>query len=177
MTWRARLIMRLDDLDRRLSARVAAAELLPLPAAHLGAHGGDLWLWALLTALAWRRLDTATRLEWSAGLLAAAGATYWIKQQTRRPRPVQATGLYGGGADFYSFPSGHASRWGVIVLWAARGGTKRLGLALLAALWTGWSRVRLGIHTLGDVCAGLALGVGVAWLLARLTGCVRALRR
>jgi membrane-associated phospholipid phosphatase len=164
-------LTRLDRLDRRLSARIAAAPLLPRRAAQIGAHAGDLWLWALVSALAWPRQDRATRLEWLAGLVAAAAATYRLKQQTRRPRPVAATGLYGGGADVYGFPSGHAARWGVILVWAARGGKNRLIPALFLALWTGWSRVRLGIHTLGDVVAGLALGValaqGMAWLSGR----------
>lgn len=163
-------LARLDHLDRRLSARIAGATMPPRCVAQIGAHVGDLWLWTLVSALAWPRQDRATRLEWVVGLLAAAAMTYRLKQQTRRPRPVAATGLYGGGADIYSFPSGHASRWGVILVWATRGGLGRLLLALLLALWTGWSRVRLGIHTLGDVLAGLVLGIGLAQGIAWLGG-------
>ena len=157
----------LDAWDRRLSAAVAA-DVRPWTrhAAQIGAHGGDIWLWTLLSLLLWPRLAPMRRWEWAAGLTGAAGITYLIKQQTRRRRPQHEQGLYGGGADVYSFPSGHASRWGVILAWTS-GGRWRIPATLLA-LWTGWSRVRLGIHTLGDVLIGYAVGVAIAHLLRRL---------
>lgn len=162
-------LARLDAWDRRVSAAVVRGPTLPHWVAQMGAHGGDLWLWALITLLAWRRMTPARRREWSLGLGAAAGITYFLKQQTRRRRPHRTQGLYGGGADVYSFPSGHASRLGVLLVWAARSGTPWFLPAVHLTLWTLWSRMRLGIHTVGDVVVGLGLGVAIARLARRIS--------
>lgn len=144
--------------------------------AGVGAHLGDSWLWVVVTGLLWRWWRTSagrsTRPLWGWAMSLAGGAalTLLIKHRVRRPRPRQERLLHGPGADLYSFPSGHAVRWGVIAGWGSRfvpfGGL----LAWPLALWTGWSRVYLGIHYVGDIVAGYVAGA----LLARL---VRGLMR
>jgi undecaprenyl-diphosphatase len=144
--------------------------------ATVGAHLGDSWLWAVVTALLWRwwqlQRGDRTRLLWgwttslATGTLLALAIKRWI----RRPRPQETFLLHGPGADRYSFPSGHAVRWGVVMMWSSRFLPHGALLAWPPALWTGWSRVHLGIHYVGDVAAGFAAGALVGWLARYLFG-------
>jgi membrane-associated phospholipid phosphatase len=153
----------------------------------IGAHLGDAWLWALIAGWELRQarrgpyaaLHASRVYAWLASLGAAAGITFIIKQFVRRPRPGAGAFLYGGGSDVYSFPSGHGLRLGVVLAWANQLWPGYRKLAWLVALWVCASRVRLGIHYLGDVAAGLALGVMVGQcfraghsFLKRQTSCV-----
>ncbi len=160
----------------------------------IGAHLGDTWLWGLVIVWEWQRARSSnnpkiakalptdaepvhqptqpsgperTRLirSWFLALLAALGINLLIKQLAKRTRPGVGTLLYGAGPDEYSFPSGHAMRMGVIVTWANTLWPGRSSLIYLLALWVCWSRVRLGIHYIGDVLVGCGLG----GLIGRLT--------
>ncbi|MCC9076201.1 phosphatase PAP2 family protein [Litorilinea aerophila] len=147
--------------------------------ARLCAHMGDGWLWGLVAWLLWRRWNTGgdsaadgvnrrwMLAAWVVNMLATAGLTLWIKHHIRRPRPGVARLMYGRGPDIHSFPSGHAARLGTISVWASSllPGWGRLAWPLAALI--GWSRVRLGIHYVGDVFAGFLLGAGLAWLFRR----------
>jgi undecaprenyl-diphosphatase len=148
----------------------------PRGIATVGAHLGDSWLWAVVTAWLWRwwqlQRSDRTRLLWgwtaslATGTLLALAAKHWI----RRSRPQETFSLHGPGADRYSFPSGHAVRWGVVVVWSSRLLPHGALLAWPLALWTGWSRVHLGIHYVGDVVAGYVAGALVGRLLHRVLG-------
>jgi undecaprenyl-diphosphatase len=107
---------------------------------------------------------------WALSLLGGAALTLLVKRRIRRPRPIESWLLHGQGADRYSFPSGHAVRWGIIAAWSSRFVPYGTLVAWTLALWTGWSRVHLGIHYVGDVLAGYAAGALVGWLVRRALG-------
>lgn len=142
--------------------------------ARVGAHLGDSWLWLLVLGLIWRWQRAAAPQwaralwGWAASLGAGYALTLILKRRVRRPRPRQARLLHGPGPDLYSFPSGHAVRWGIIAVWISRFIPRGALLAWPLALWTGWSRVYLGIHYVGDVLAGYAAGAILARLMRRL---------
>lgn len=96
--------------------------------------------------------------RWMLALLLAFVANMLLKQLIKRTRPSTADFLYGPGPDGYSFPSGHAMRMGVIGVWAQTIWPGRGWLIWPLTLWITWSRVRLGIHYVGDVVVGLGLG-------------------
>ena len=169
------LISFLSPIDESLSAAVALTESQrnwrnPLFwLANVGAHLGDSILWAAITALLWRKAgdDPARRSllsGWVAAFVGAVAVTLAIKRIFRRPRPGTGQMLYGPGADQHSFPSGHGARVGVILVWAEALWPGAGWLAPFLGLWIGWARVALGIHYVGDVLAGMALG----WVVGKL---------
>ena len=165
----------LSPIDESVSARIALNESRrswrePLFwLANVGAHLGDSLLWAGITALLWRKAgDDPARKRllrgWMAAFAGAVAVTLVIKRIFRRPRPGTGQMLYGPGADVHSFPSGHGARVGVILVWAGMLWPGAGWLAPLIGLWIGWARVAMGIHYVGDVLAGIALGWGVGKL-------------
>jgi membrane-associated phospholipid phosphatase len=100
-------------------------------------------------------------LGWLGALLVTTLTVFGVKQLIQRPRPGTDRLLYGGGPDQYSFPSGHAARMGVLAVWAPLYGRRATGVMMLLAFLVSWSRVRLGIHYLGDVLAGFAIGAAL----------------
>jgi len=88
-----------------------------------------------------------------------------LKRAVARPRPCDVNGRLLALIDLpdpYSFPSGHAAAAGAV------GGTIAIAHPLLAPLvlplaaLIGASRVTLRVHHIGDVVAGMLLGVGGA---------------
>lgn len=136
--------------------------------ANVGAHLGDSLLWALITGLLWRKAGNDPERRrllsgWVAAFVGAIGVTLLIKRIFRRPRPGTGSLLYGPGPDQHSFPSGHGARVGVILVWAEALWPGAGRLAPLLGLWIAWARVAMGIHYVGDVLVGVALG----WVVAR----------
>jgi membrane-associated phospholipid phosphatase len=180
-------VQTIDLLDRQASARLtlrsatgSGRNWLVLLCAHLG----DSWLWALL--LAWsfylshsqpntgHQEQAGQRHSYAcfAGLTLQIAVTLGVKQLVRRPRPSTGHLLYGAGPDQHSFPSGHAMRMAVIGGWADTlwpGGGR---LVPLLGVLVMWCRVRLGIHTLGDVLVGWLLGRAIVravrWAMRRI---------
>lgn len=179
------LLWRVHHYDVALSHRITrgapAGRLLAL----LGAHLGDSLLWAALFAWLWRAAAGVAPVEragrrrllaaWLATVLAANGLTLAVKRFVRRARPGSGLLLYGAGPDVHSFPSGHATRMAAIGVWGLPVFGRRGWLVWPMAAAIGWSRVRLGIHYVGDIAAGAALGAGVGWVGRRLY--VQARRR
>ena len=67
----------------------------------------------------------------------------------------------------WSFPSDHAAAAAAIAATFVTKGLSRRGLILTAAaLLVGWSRVFVGIHFVGDVLGGFAVGVAATGLVA-----------
>jgi len=153
-----------------------ALHFATLQLCNLGAHLGDSWLWAFIMLGAWYIYlgspAEANILGWIGSTLCAIGLAMGVKQLVRRSRPASATTekfLYGIGPDVHSFPSGHATRMGAIATW---GHLLWPGWGFLLwplALWIGWSRVRLGVHYVGDIIAGLLLGGIVSTLWMQIT--------
>lgn len=141
--------------------------------ANIGAHAGDSLIWAAITAFLWRRAGQEparkwTLIGWAISLIAALLLTLGIKGVVKRRRPGGGRFLYGRGADVHSFPSGHGSRAGVILTWATALHPRFGRWAPLLVIWIGWSRVATGVHYVGDVVAGLLLGVGLGGVLRKL---------
>jgi undecaprenyl-diphosphatase len=142
-------------------------------AAQTMAHLGDSALWFPILIAAWatvrRRNGARARLlqGWLLTLVVVAGAVVAVKAVVRRPRPRAAgPGLAAPGPDAYSFPSGHAARMAASLIWAPS--VAPLGWLLLpVSVVVGWSRIRLGVHTVGDVLAGSLLGSIVALVVRR----------
>lgn len=154
---------RLLSWDRRWSERLrCSSPSLWRGLAVVGAHLGDGLLWVVVAVLLllWgsERLRFVMVMAAIAVLLSGAGSTA-IKYLFRRPRPQQDLRFYASQYDLYSFPSGHAARMGAIALVVGVLYPSVWPLAGALALWVAWSRVAVGVHHIGDVLAGLIIGL------------------
>ncbi len=169
-----RLLLHLDALAIR-----ATGELRWEPATAVLALASAWWVKGpLLIGLGWcsdvhcRRLVPLVAGAATASFFLASGLNYVLKAIVDRSRPPEAIGFEAlvGVPGSPSFPSGHAMTAfavaGAVALLAPRLRWPVLGLAALIA----FSRVYLGVHFWIDVLAGaalgLAIGLGVAWLLS-----------
>ncbi|GAB3029335.1 phosphatase PAP2 family protein [Natronobiforma cellulositropha] len=135
--------------------------------------GSSTVLMFILALLFWltRRRETALIVSY-----AFAGYVFILVVKTLlgMPRPPEAVHLIAVDGDAYGFPSGHAFAAVVVygglysVFEVAR---RRLALAVVATLvvLVSLSRVVLGMHHLGDVVVGAALGVAFLFAMGRLT--------
>ena len=171
----ADLRARVVGLDHRISQRLHVPSGPWRFFALLVAHSGDSPLWLVAGGAAWL---------WGTSLLKAVGARVIVANlvgavatallkllvRRRRPRPSFA-GLYHERLDQMSFPSGHATRVGymLVLLAPLLPGWATVGLTSWA-LCVAWARVALGIHYLLDVLAGFTLGA----VLGGVTGTVLA---
>ncbi len=134
---------------------------------HLGGARVTIGIGLLLVALGEQLLGLAALFALTTSHL----AVQVLKRAVARPRPCDANGRLLALIDLpdpYSFPSGHAAAASAV------GGTIALAhpllapvLLLLAAL-IAVSRVRLRVHHMGDVIAGLVLGLAGAMGAAAL---------
>jgi undecaprenyl-diphosphatase len=169
-----RLLLHLDALAIR-----ATGELRWEPATAVLALASAWWVKGpLLIGLGWcsdvrrGRLVPLVAGAATASFFLASGLNYVLKAIFDRSRPPDAIGFEAlvGVPGSPSFPSGHAMTAfavaGAVALLAPRLRWPVLGLAALIA----FSRVYLGVHFWIDVLAGaalgLAIGLGVAWLLS-----------
>jgi undecaprenyl-diphosphatase len=162
------------DLDARLSAQMRIAEqpgrMRNLAA--LLAHSGDSWFWLSGLGLLWLRGTEAIRsviVIYLVGIFLTALVVFLIKFTVRRQRPAGEWGKIYRSTDPHSFPSGHAARAAMLSMLATGIGTPWLAATLL--LWAplvGLARVSMGVHYLSDVVAGLALGVGIGFVMLQL---------
>ncbi|MGB8168215.1 MAG: phosphatase PAP2 family protein [Chthoniobacteraceae bacterium] len=127
-----------------------------------------------------RRAMTLLGVMFAATLLAGA-VVQPVRLLTGRARPQsqKAEGWYGlrkdgkwiaGKHRYSSFPSAHTTVAAAFLTpLLVIGGARCLPVWLLA-LVVGWTRVYLGAHHPSDVMAGLILGTGCGWLVARSPG-------
>jgi undecaprenyl-diphosphatase len=138
----------------------------------------------LLAFGSWRRIEPAMRAAWAeiaalAGyaflsVAAAAIAVNLMKQIIGRSRPavfVQDGWLAFDPFNFdyanASFPSGHATTAGAAIVAGALIFPKLRVPIVAVGLLIASSRVMVGAHYPSDTIAGLALGGGIAYLIAR----------
>ncbi|ASU78063.1 PAP2 family protein [Actinopolyspora erythraea] len=159
-------------LDRRLLEMVAELRTPTVVAAfnvitYLG-EGAVVFSLAVVSA-GW--LGMTTR-RWGGPLLlvltsvGTALTVFLIKLTIARPRPIPAPNA--ATEDSFAFPSGHSAHSAAVYLMLAillfgllRGRWSRLGivgLGVLLVLFTGLSRLVLGVHSPSDVVAGWILG-------------------
>lgn len=134
-------------------------------------HLGDVWLLVALAALTYLACGRRTGGFVAGTLLVGLAVTYLLKAWFAFPRPpaelrhVAVTG--------YGFPSGHAAgatvAWGALAVALDRVGTARQRAAVAggAVVAVALSRVVLGVHYVGDVVAGIAIGLVVLGGAAR----------
>jgi undecaprenyl-diphosphatase len=133
------------------------------------AHSGDSLIWLVAGAIMWRfglglwarlgeRIVIVIALTWLCTIL--------LKLFFQRPRPDGDQKLFYLNIDANSFPSGHATRAGGLVV-------------VLAPLLSGWgvfalvvwalsvciSRIALGLHYVSDMVGGLLVGAIAGLLL------------
>ncbi len=89
-----------------------------------------------------------------------------------RPKLLFADGIYGFSwgavhADYWSFPSGHATTMGALVVGLFLLWPRGLPLYLVAGLLVAASRIIITEHYLSDVLVGAVLGGGMAWAIWR----------
>jgi membrane-associated phospholipid phosphatase len=163
---------RLEELSRLIWESVPAGAAEPFGV--VTALGSATFLLFALSLLYWldERRSTAVVVSYA---LVAMAVVFGLKAALALPRPPEAVRLIPLEADPYGFPSGHAVA-AVVVYGGLLTARDRLddrravvGVAVLVAL-IGLSRVVLGMHYLGDVVVGAALGVTLLAVCTRVVG-------
>ncbi len=165
------MMTRLALLDAALSQWVALSpESAGWRWARLVAHLGDgqymfgglglLGLWSWRQQHGWLSWVSLTAIL---VILAAGIAATLVKIAVRRQRPHPAVEFVLLRYDHYSFPSGHAARMAALAVITGFFYPFLGGMLVAAALAVAAARVMVGIHYVGDVAAGLAIGVLVSW--------------
>ena len=164
-------------MDRLLNFDAKLSQRLSLPSdsgwrqlARFVAHWGDgpyvFGGLGLAYLLAWLGDQARLRQEvliTALIILAAILIVTLIKFVVRRQRPRPPGEFVTFQYDVYSFPSGHAARLAALAV-SAIFFDPTLGWILIAiTLSVAVARVAVGVHYLGDIIIGLALGVLVAW--------------
>jgi undecaprenyl-diphosphatase len=170
--------MSLAERAAALDALITRPLIIPerqrvsLGAALALAHTGDAVVWAGLLALAWALGDPVWKgraLVTAVGLVVVELVVVGVKFIIRRPRPEGGSGMIYRKVDPYSFPSGHAARAAMLVVFSAA--LYPSGFTAAVAVWgpvMGISRVAIGIHYVLDIIAGALFGAGLAWALLAL---------
>jgi membrane-associated phospholipid phosphatase len=103
-------------------------------------------------------------------LIISVVSNYWLKIIIRYPRPPETNWLLGVEAVNYSLPSGHSQSSVIFWGWlSAKIKTWWMGvLSASLIVLVGLSRIYIGVHWLGDVIIGWAVGLLLLFLLLRL---------
>lgn len=133
------------------------------------AHSGDSWFWMAALILVWlfSRGAWHNRAAILAGAIVVQALTVFaIKFKFRRRRPEGEWGMIYRNTDPHSFPSGHATRAGLLLVLAW--GLGPLWFSLAVSIWAplmSFSRVTTGLHYLSDILAGFVFGTLVGSLI------------
>jgi len=97
-----------------------------------------------------------------------------LKNLIGRARPIRFNGEdlwfsqpFTDTFNFASFPSGHSTTMGALVIVSWLIVPRLFKYVLLIALYVGFTRIAVGKHYPSDVFAGLAVGAAFAWFMAR----------
>ncbi|MDE2382826.1 MAG: HAD-IC family P-type ATPase, partial [Xanthomonadaceae bacterium] len=151
------------------SLRTSAVDSVMIAVTELG--DAQVLLPVILVTLAWLLIHRLwlTAGYWLAAIGGAEVLAKVLKVALHRPRP----GLFYGGIEQFSFPSGHAAMstviFGFLAYLLCRGARPALRKAIMSSaavliLFIALSRLYLGAHWLSDVLGGLSFGV--AWVAA-----------
>lgn len=131
------------------------------------------------------RADRAAALQILVAASSAPFLAYLVKAHVERARPTEVERLV--AVSGFSYPSGHALSAAyfyltlAIVIWtrsrSRRASTAALILAIVLGLLVALSRAYLGVHYPSDGLGGVAMGAGLAVLLAGAFSLSRARRR
>ena len=131
---------------------------------------GSAYFYVTLVAIGYWTLDKRASRRVALLLLASSYSNYWLKVSLRNPRPPPSNWLLGTKASNYSLPSGHAQTSTTIWGWLGlkSGKTWMRGFSLVLMLLIGLSRIYIGVHWLGDVLLGWAVGAVLLLVASRL---------
>lgn len=134
------------------------------------AHSGDSWFWVAGLGVIWLISKNGWHYRAAVlivGIVFQAFFVLLIKFLIRRQRPPGEWGSIYRNTDPHSFPSGHATRAGLLTVMSF--GLGPLWFAGLVSLWApimSLARVAMGVHYFLDIAAGYGLGLlfGLAML-------------
>lgn len=122
---------------------------------------GSEYFYVVLIAIWFWAVDKRDSILAVFVLIVSFVSNYWLKIIFKNPRPPVTNWLSGVHASNYSLPSAHAQNsaviWGWVGLKSRSWWMGVLSLALIGLV--GLSRVYIGVHWLGDVVAGWAVGI------------------
>jgi membrane-associated phospholipid phosphatase len=122
--------------------------------------GGELFLISVLLIGFWAYRKRESMII-TLILIVTILTNYWLKYVIGNPRPPASYWFGDVEATNYSTPSGHAQNAGTLYSWLA--GKVKNWWMILASLTLmfliGISRVYLGVHFLGDILLGWAIGI------------------
>jgi membrane-associated phospholipid phosphatase len=141
-----------------------------LAVARILSHFGEHSIGWLTVSAAGAIVQPRRRRAWllaGAGAFAAHATAVLIKRLVRRPRPHHpAVAVNVGTPSRLSFPSAHATSTTAAAILLARVTGAPLPAMLVPPM--ALSRIVLGVHYPSDVATGVAVGVGIAAITARI---------
>ena len=171
------LLHRLDGRDRALLQRCVIDAMSPRWRTALWrviTHAGGAWMTILISlgSSVWPFAVVIQRTGRTAAatLLCSHLIVQVVKRRVMRTRPTEAlaTPHHIPVPDCFSFPSGHSCAAMSVALPFAFGFPAAATPVLLGAAIVGFSRVRLGVHYVGDVLAGQLIAIATFGCLAAL---------
>jgi len=131
---------------------------------------GSDYFYVVLIAIGFWAMDKRASIMTALVLVASSTSNYWLKITFRIPRPPVTNWLSGVHVSNYSLPSGHAQNsitiWGWLAIKLKTWRMSVLSIALIVLI--GLSRIYLGVHWLGDVLSGWAIGLVLLIVLWKL---------
>jgi hypothetical protein len=137
---------------------------------------GSAYFYVVLIAIWFWAVDKRGSMLAVFVLILSVASNYWLKIILKNPRPPVTNWLSGVHASNYSLPSAHAQNsmvmWGWMELKSKSWWMGVLSITLIGLI--GLSRVYIGVHWLGDVVAGWAVGILLLIALSKLEEPIRS---